>query len=405
MSSSLQKLVYDKEAEALRFGWNNKELEQMGAIHTATEIHQQPVLWTRIFELAVERSHAIADFINAAFAHQDLHIILTGAGSSAFIGNVLEGPIQQQTGRNCSAIATTELISHPAHHFTQQPTLLVSFARSGDSPESVAAAQLANLHCSTLHHLIITCNPNGRLANDPSYGKTFVFLLPPEADDQSLAMTGSFTGMLLSGWLLLDIHRITEHREAIDQLCTYGQEILSAYSLPLQKIADLPFDRAVFLGSGPMKAIANESELKLQELTDGKIVCKFDSFLGFRHGPRAVVHPHTLVVYLFSNNTYVNQYETDLMKAIDGGEKGICRIGVEESAVNGRPLDLHIKLSNPNHKLNEVLLCVCSVLPAQLLAFFKSLQLGLQPDNPSRSESITRVVKGVTIYPYITQVS
>lgn len=400
MSSSFHNLISEKEPKNGVFGLETTELEQLGAIHTAIEIQQQPWLWNRIYELALEQQEALRSFMAKALDHTDLRIILTGAGSSAFIGNVLEGPIQLATGKTCTAIATTELISHPTHHFTNHPTLLVSFARSGDSPESLAAAQLAAAHCNHLYHLIITCNPKGKLASDLRYGNSHVFLLPAEANDKSLAMTGSFSGMLLSGLLICRIHEINQLRETIHQLCTYGNNILTNYYQSLQETAALPFNRAVFLGSGPLKAIANESELKLQELTDGKIVCKFDSFLGFRHGPRAVLHPDTLLVYLFSNNSYVNQYETDLVTAINNGEKGLYRIGIEEADSPARPLDLHIRLSSANSHLEEVFLCVCAVLPAQMIAFFKSIQLGLQPDNPSKNEAITRVVKGVTIYPY-----
>lgn len=400
MSSSFHNLTSEKESQQLVLGLETAELERLGAIHTAIEIQQQPWLWNRIYELALEQQEALSTFMTEAFGHSDLRIILTGAGSSAFIGNVLEGPLQTVTGKICAAIATTELISHPSHHFTDHPTLLVSFARSGDSPESLAAAQLAATHCRNLYHLIITCNPNGRLASDLSYGRSHVFLLPDEANDKSLAMTGSFSGMLLSGLLICRIHEIERLKETVQQLCKYGETILTEYYQPLKETAALPFNRAVFLGSGPLKAIANESELKLQELTDGKIVCKFDSFLGFRHGPRAVLHPDTLLVYLFSNNTYVNKYETDLVSAIDKGEKGLYRIGVEEADVAKRPVDLHIRLNSSNTHLEEVFLCVCAILPAQMIAFFKSIQLGLQPDNPSKNQAITRVVKGVTIYPY-----
>lgn len=400
MPSSFHNLNSEKESTYSLSSFDPAELIRLGALHTATEIRQQPWLWNRIYELVTERQQELADFMNSALHHTDLRIILTGAGSSAFIGNVLEGPLQESTGKLCNAIATTELISHPAHHFTTQPTLLISFARSGDSPESLAAARMAAKHCSTLYHLIITCNPDGKLAGDLKNGLSHVFLLPPEADDKSLAMTGSFTGMLLSALLICRIQELKQLKSSIEKLCEYGNTILTDYCEPLRQIAALPFDRAVFLGSGPMKAIANESELKVQELTDGKIVCKFDSFLGFRHGPRAVIHPETLLVYLFSNNQYVNQYETDLVTAINNGEKGICRIGVEESPLTDRPLDLHIRLGSATDQLEEAFLCICEVLPAQLIAFFKSIQLGLQPDNPSKNQAITRVVKGVTIYPY-----
>ena len=41
-----------------------------------------------------------------------MEVILTGAGTSAFIGDVLEGPFQQKTGIRTRAVATTDLVTH-----------------------------------------------------------------------------------------------------------------------------------------------------------------------------------------------------------------------------------------------------------------------------------------------------
>src|SRR5690606_23570998 len=103
----------------------------------------------------------------------------------------------------------------------------------------------------------------------------------------------------------------------VNRLAAYGNNIIENYPDKLRKLAALDFKRAVFLGSGPFQGTARESQLKLQELTDGKVICKFDSFLGFRHGPKVVINPSTLIIYLFSNNDYAHQYEVDLVKAIN----------------------------------------------------------------------------------------
>ena len=149
-----------------------------------------------------------------------------------------------------------------------------------------------------------------------------------------------------------------------------------------------------------MQGVAKESHLKLQELTDGKVICKYDSYLGFRHGPRAVVDQETLLVFLFSNDPYVRNYELDLVSAFANGEKGLYRIGIMEENIDNIDLDLKIVLSENNSRLEEEFLAICSVLPAQILGFFKSILFGLKPDNPSASGAITRVVQGVQIYPY-----
>ncbi|QEH43372.1 SIS domain-containing protein [Chitinophaga sp. XS-30] len=383
-------------------GFSQEDLKQKGALHTAREIAQQPDLWLKTWELVSQRKDELAAFLQDAFRHPSLSVILTGAGTSAFIGDVLQGPFHKNTRKQTVAIPTTDLISHPAHYFNTEATLLISFARSGDSPESVAALHLADKFCEKVFHLIITCNPEGKLARsmETNTNPTLVFLLPREADDQSLAMTGSFTSMLLSGLLISRIKEIDTLREQVEQISRYARNILDNYHNKLKAAASLDFQRAIFLGSGPLRSVANESDLKVQELTDGKVICKFDSFLGFRHGPKAVINSSTLLVYLFSNNQYVHQYESDLVKAIISGEKGLFSIGITESADKDFEVDLLIELSTGGKTVDEEFLSVCSVLPAQILGFYKSLEFGLMPDNPSEKATITRVVKGVIIYPF-----
>ena len=382
-------------------GFSQEELQQNGGFLTAKEIVQQPTLWMNTWALVNNQQVALETFLADAFQYESLTVILTGAGTSAFIGNALQGPFQKNTQKTTIAIATTDLISHPRHYFTNNATLLVSFARSGDSPESLAAVNLANDLCEKVFHLVITCNPMGKLALAKNSSPTFVFLLPPEGDDQSLVMTGSFTAMLLTGLLISRLKEIALLESTVAQLAHYASNILDNYAEKLKAAASLNFQRAVFLGSGPLRPAANESDLKLQELTEGKVICKFDSFLGFRHGPKAVINADTLLVYLFSNNSYVHQYEEDLVKSISSGEKGLFNIGITETVKKNMGLDLMIELSTNGRTIEEEFLPVCSVLPAQILGFYKSLELGLTPDNPSESETITRVVKGVTIYPFL----
>lgn len=391
--------VKDKSRSYL--GIDLAELELKGAIYTAKEISGQPRLWLNTWSFVAQQQSQIESFLEEVYANDKLDIILTGAGTSAFIGNILQGPFQRNSGKHTCAIATTDLVSHPEDYLHREtPTLLISFARSGNSPESVAAVNLANTICKKIYHLIITCNSSGKLASNVNKGETFVFLLPPEADDQSLAMTGSFTSMLLTGLLISRIYALTDLKSQVAQLSVYGENILRNYTKKLKEVAELDFQRAIFLGSGALGGTARESQLKVQELTAGKVICKYDSFLGFRHGPKAVIDASTLLVYLFSNSDYVHQYEIDLVNTVNAGEKGMYSIGVFESAEKGMEIDLIIELSSSQGKIDEEFLSVCSVMPGQILGFFKSLNLGLKPDSPSVNGTITRVVEGVTIYPY-----
>ncbi len=383
------------------FGFEQSRLEQIEAVHTATEIAGQPELWLKTWKNVSRDFPEIRKFLEPVFGIENLQIILTGAGTSAYIGEVLEGPFQKNTGLSVRAIPTTNLVTHPELYFLKDnPTLLVSFARSGNSPESFKAVSLAKSYCRDIYNLIITCNSEGKLAMENKDKRDFVFLLPSEANDKSLAMTGSFTSMLLTGLLLSRMYEISNLVNQVNKLYEYGKKIINEFSDSLAEAARLNFDRAVFLGSGLFEGIARESHLKLQELSDGKIICKHDTFLGFRHGPKAVINNNTLLVYIFSNNEYSQKYELDLVKSVNGNRSGLFKIGIMEHELTDVNLDLKLIFSENGEKIDEEFLTVVSVLPAQILGFFKSLELGLKPDNPSEDGIITRVVQGVKLYDY-----
>ena len=375
-----------------------EELELKKAFNTAFEISGQPALWKSIYKKVVDEEKEIKEFVNK-IQRDTSKIILTGAGTSAFIGYSLEGAIQRKSGKTVVPIPTTHIVSHPADYFQEDiPTLLISFARSGNSPESVASVALAEKHCKKCHHLIITCNAEGQLANYPLKDDSYVFILPPEADDKSLAMTGSYSGMMLASLLINDITNIHNNKNVIDILSAYGEYLLNEYSELISNIAQKPFKRAVFLGSGPMYGTAMESQLKLQELTDGQIICKNDSYLGFRHGPKAVVDETTLLVYFFSNVPSVLRYEKDLLSDMVKGKPSLCQVGVSETRIEEALLDHELILPDFGTSLDEEYLPVCYILVGQMFGFYKSVSLGLQPDSPSNSGAISRVVEGVIIY-------
>ncbi|AHM62261.1 tagatose-6-phosphate ketose/aldose isomerase [Flammeovirgaceae bacterium 311] len=374
-----------------------QELTDRGAIHTAREISQQPEIWQKVWNLVERERTSIQTFLNK---HKEIQrIILTGAGTSAFIGLSLRGVFQRQTGLLTEAISTTDLVSHPKDYLHPDiPTLMISFARSGNSPESVAAVEMADKVCRSCYHFMITCNPEGKLANMTTKQDSYILTLPHEACDLSLAMTSSYTGMLLAGKLVAHVFDLESTRKSLQTIVTYGQKIINYYAQELKQLAELDFKRAVFLGSGPFYGTATESHLKLQELTDGKVICKRDSFLGLRHGPKAVVDETTLVIYIFSNNDYALRYEKDLVASMKKGKAPLAEIGIMESDIPNVGLKNKIVLSENGYSLDEEFLTVCSVVPAQILGFYKSLQLGLQPDTPSATGAITRVVEGVEIY-------
>ena len=377
-----------------------KDLESKGGYHTAKEISSQPEMWMKTYERVFEEREQIRKFLNKTVDRKNPCVILTGAGTSAFIGEVLAGIVQKQLGVSAQSIPTTDIITHTEDYFIRsKPTLLVSFARSGDSPESLATVKLAESHCDDLYQLIITCNRNGELAVKSRNDHTYVFILPDETNDKSLAMTSSFSSMLLAGLLILNLEEIEQLRPMVANLSECGNYILEENLSKLRSIAEIGFKRAVFLGSGPLLGIAHESHLKVQELSDGKVICKYDSFLGFRHGPRAVVDETTLITYLLSNNDYARQYEVDLIRSIDESPTGAKSVGVGYGLdAQGLNFDFAIQYPECSTKMPEAFYSVIYILPAQIIGFYKSLDLGLDPDSPSEKGSISRVVQGVTIY-------
>lgn len=378
-------------------GIEKKELETKGALFTAMEIAGQPKLWNDIYNKIEENRDEISGFINKMKAGCS-RIILTGAGTSAYIGYSLEGLFNRATKITTLSVATTHLVSHPYDYFdSQTPTLMVSFARSGNSPESVAAIELAEKCVNKCYHLIITCNADGKLANYKFKNEHLLFCLPPESNDKSLAMTGSYSGMLLAALLIAEIDKIVSNKTNVDTIVSYGNTILGKYLSAINEIAKLPFNRAVFLGSGPLYGTSVEAQLKLQELTDGQVICKNDSYLGFRHGPKAVVNEYTLLVYFFSNKPDVFRYERDLVKGMKKGKKALYQLGVSESQIEKMNIDKQMFLGAENN-LPEAYLAVPFIMVGQMLGFFKSLNLNLKPDMPSVSGAISRVVEGVVIY-------
>ena len=375
-----------------------------GTSYMVKEISSQPTLWMETFQSISDKKEQIASFVNKVCKIDNIQVILTGAGSSAFIGEILQYAFHKNTGVPINAIPTTDLVTHPRNFFQRSiPTLLISFARSGDSPESVAAFELAENLTDNIYHLVITCSREGKLAKMAATTKNaFVFLLPEETNDRALAMTSSFTSMTLAGLLISDINNIDTNEENVKKLSAFGELILNKYTKALDQVADLDFKRIVFIGSGPLKGTAKESHLKVIELTDGQIVCQYDSFLGFRHGPKAIIDKSTLLVYIFSSDPYVYKYEADLVRSINETEDFIFSIGIGQNSkdLENLQLNLSIPLSSDNNKMEDDFFSICSVIPAQILGFYKSQSLGLTPDSPSKNGGIHRIVQGVNIYPY-----
>ncbi|MGO9957402.1 MAG: SIS domain-containing protein [Solirubrobacteraceae bacterium] len=378
-------------------GYTPADLRSHGADHTAREIAQQPAVWREVGRAAVTSREANDAFLRPLLDGPQLRIVLAGAGTSAFAGQVLAPVLARRLGRRVDAVATTDIVSNPRECFVEDvPTLLVSFARSGDSPESVAATRLAEQCLSQCSHLVVSCNPDGRLARDHS-GKlrSRVLLIPAAANDRGFAMTSSFTGMMLAAMLALEG---ATNELLAEQLAVAAERVLSSRPSDAQALAARGYSRIVYLGSGALKGLARESALKALELTAGRVVALSDSALGFRHGPKAVLDERTLVVVYLSNDPYTRQYDRDIVAELRHSLPPGNIVTITARDADPLPGEGTWQLPGLDD-VDDAALAVPAVLCAQLIGLQFSLALGCTPDNPFPSGEVNRVVQGVTLHP------
>jgi len=371
--------------------------------HTIKEIAHQPQMWLDTFDIVLNKKADIEKFFQANGLGKDTRIILTGAGTSAFIADTAECIFMKAGFEGAKAVATTDIVSAPEAFLSENDRLFISFGRSGNSPESVAAYNIARKYCKDALHLIITCNPEGFLAKSADSAKDLVIVLPDGTNDRSLAMTSSFSSMLIASILCKNACELSAQRPLLAAAADFAASFMAdEITAKIQGMTSKNIKRAVFLGSGALKGIACECHLKLQELTDGQIMCSFDSFMGLRHGPKAVINEETLVVYLMSDEPYTRQYELDLINQVDKENKpaGQIIVSLTPSGVKDCNIDFEINSAASADLLAGEYKYVPYVLVGQLLGYFFSLSKGLSPDAPSVRGTISRVVKGVEIYQY-----
>src|SRR5689334_8393957 len=361
---------------------------------TAVEIRQQPELWKLVAAEAKRRRAATDDFLRPLLSDRRARIVLSGAGTSAFAGQVLAPALTARLRRRVDAVATTDIVSSPRAVFGEDvPTLLVSLARSGDSPESTATTAFADELLSDVRHVVITCNRHGQLAKAHSErADSLVLFMPAAANDRGFAMTSSFTSMLLAAQLALDPD--SSGGRYVDQLGAAASQLLTERTGQLAGLAGRRYRRVVYLGSGALTGLAREAALKLLELTAGQVVSYWDSPLGFRHGPKAVLEQGTLCVVFVSTDPYSRRYDEDIADELRRalGDEHVVEVSVH--AGGGRPT-WHI--GDLGHIPDSLIALPYAVL-AQQFALLASVECGLAPDNPFPSGELSRVVRGITIY-------
>ena len=383
--------------------YTKEDLLELGAEITTREIYQQPQVWQTAFENYKAQADEIAAFLNNIDEKYDyIKVILTGAGTSAYVGETLLPYFRKIYGErkwNFNAIATTDIVANPlAYLHKEVPTILVSFARSGNSPESVAAVDLAKDIVEELYQITITCAAEGKLAQQ-AHGdeRNLLLLQPAPSNDAGFAMTSSFTSMMLTALLVFDKTDLVTKEEKISALIALSQEMLDS-AAAIQKMVSLDYNRVIYLGAGPFFGLAHEAQLKILELTAGQVATMYESPVGFRHGPKSLVNEETVVVVFGSTDTYTKLYDLDLVREVAGDEiahKVILLTDQKEDLENVEQV-----IFSSQQLADDVYRVFPYIVYGQLFALLTALKVKNRPDTPSPTGTVNRVVQGVIIHPF-----
>ena len=380
-----------------KLGRDEAELERLGAIWTAREIAQQPAMLRKTHTMLLANRDALEGFLHSLLDRSGMRVILTGAGTSSFIGECLAPYLAAYLKLRVEAIPTTDLVCAPSVYFQKNmPTLLVSFARSGNSPESIAAVELAQQLIGELHHVAITCNRDGALARKLDLAiDAMRILLPDETHDQSFAMTSSFTCMKYAARAALCGISTTTPR--LERIADAMENVIAEQRDTIRMLARNRYERVVYLGSHIFKGLAREAALKLLELTDGAVIALHDSPLGFRHGPKIVTNERTLIVIFLSNDPYTRLYDLDLLDEIQRDCRHVLAICGREDGLSARVQRILVPAMQD---AEDVELLIPFIAAPQIFAFEQAISRGLCPDKPNVSGTVHRVVRGVRIHDF-----
>ena len=383
------------------YGQSEEYFVQKNCGHTAREIAHQPQMWRGLCDVLQENQHKIQDFMASIGPLNGMRVVLTGAGSSGFVGAAVAGFAAQSAGIHCEAIHTTDIVSAPETTlFPDMPTLLISFARSGNSPESEGAVRAARKRIKNLYEAAIVCDGGSRLSKVTQESEGLLLVMPEGTNDKGFAMTSSVSCMILAGFALLNVGKIDEITADIATLAAQVEQNSRNLSKAAAECAGWDFTRAWYLGSGPLAAVAREGALKLMELTNGAVAAGQNSAAEFRHGPKTVISPEAVTIHFISGNAFTARYDRDLLNELSRERDGNKVIVLHNEAESWGEADLAVPYSAAGYGIcEEIAVGMQGLVFMQMLSMYKSLALGVPTDNPSPAGLVNRVVQGVTVYP------
>lgn len=380
---------------------SQQEKQTRGLIDTPREIHQQPDTWRGTLSRLASQHDSLQAFLESCGLHRG-SVILTGAGTSDYIGRAVKDILRKHWNCEVSAIPSTGLLTNIDDIILDgKPYLMISFSRSGESSEGVAVIeQTLNQYPRQIRHLIVTCNASSTMASFPG---VFTIKLDDAVNDRGLAMTSSFSNMVIAGQYLAHVHAQEQYAPIVESLSRVGEALLPRAADMAARLGKRKFIRACFLGTGALQAVAQESALKVLELNAGKVVTLAESPLGLRHGPMSFLNKETVVVAYLSEDWHRRQYELDLLEEVRS--KNLCgEILIVASHASDRigSLTQHLLALNTPSNLPDLYRPPVDIIVGQLLALFFSIENSITPDTPSDG-AISRVVSHVKIYPSATR--
>ena len=383
--------------------YTKEELLELGAEITTREIYQQPDVWKEAFEAYQAKCEEIAAFLqDIADRHDYIKVILTGAGTSAYVGDTLVPyfkEVYDERKWNFNSIATTDIVANPETYLKKDvATVLVSFARSGNSPESVATVDLAKALVDDLYQVTITCAAEGKLALQAHGDDRNLLLLQPAAsNDAGFAMTSSFTSMMLTALLVFDPTEFAVKAQRFEVVSSLARKVLDN-AADVKELVDLDFNRVIYLGAGSFFGLAHEAQLKILELTAGQVATMYESPVGFRHGPKSLINEDTVVLVFGTTTDYTRKYDLDLVREV-AGDQIARRVVLLSDQAFGLENVKEVALGCGG-VLNDIYRVFPYIVYAQLFALLTSLKVKNKPDTPSPTGTVNRVVQGVIIHDY-----
>lgn len=371
------------------------EQQNAGYFHTLREICQQPHTWTATATGVTARRAQLAALLESCRS-----LILAGSGSSQYCGDCLAPALQRELRIPAESVSSGWLLIDDSLDGPAAPCLMVSLARSGDSPESCGAVERMLSRRADVRHLVLTCNAGGRLATMyREHPLVTVIALDDATNDRSLVMTSSFTNMLIAGRFLAMLDRACEYHALVGQLADAARFLIANHAGALAEIARGRFARAIFLGSCCRYGAAREAALKMLEMTAGRVFTMPETYLGLRHGPMSAIHPDTLVVCFLASDPMTRAYECDLIRELTAKGLGWRKLILGENIPSDLAAAGDVALECPGMATaGDQNVTVLDVIAGQLLAFFRCLAEGLKPDTPSDTNVISRVVNGFALY-------